>query len=293
MVMSIDSTNNVNNSVNATALAAKECIQHNWNNHQVKVISSGVSTLALAGGIIAASLLGGPVGLIIGLAAATLLALGAFVVSILAQPKNVKPLELPTEKSVEITETPLVVAEQVVTAEAEAVQQAVAVEKQSETAQVETKEEEKQTETAPVQAETTVESETTVEKETPKASRLATAASFVKAHKLAFGLGAAALATAGAGLYYYGAFSAVAAAAAPTCANAAKASVFTNTCSAASAPMAAQAAQTIPGTCSAASTLSTASLAASKLAKAAAGTASKTICYSGRIDGVPTLACSK
>lgn len=56
-----------------------ENFQENWNNRKVKIISSGVSCLALCGGIAAASLLGGPVGLIVALSIAAFISLAVFL----------------------------------------------------------------------------------------------------------------------------------------------------------------------------------------------------------------------
>ena len=234
-------------SLEAQPASMRETIQGNLGDRKVQAL--GAASSLLAGGAGAAFLFGGPISVIIALAAAALVAIVAMVVSLLTprpQPQDVKQLELPAEQTtadlpveqtaeVAATETTEAVAEQsselVVATEARPESSSAVVESDPLVAQPTVVEEKPTETTSTVESETVVAQpkveeekteETTTEtvvskpvvEEAPKQSRLMNAANdaltFVKAHKLAFGLGAAAL-TAGAGLYYYGAFSAVAA----------------------------------------------------------------------------------
>jgi len=80
-----------NNLTEKQPTSLNEGRQETLGNHKVHLISSGISTTAFGGGVIAASVLGGPLSLIISLAIATFLALAYFIKSVFSQPKAAIP----------------------------------------------------------------------------------------------------------------------------------------------------------------------------------------------------------
>lgn len=105
--MALDSVRNALNSVENKVVSLKERAQNNWNTRRAEVISSGVSTGTLAGGVTAATVFGGPIGLIIGAASAALVSLILFLRALFREPKTV---EQPKKQEIELiqikSETP-------------------------------------------------------------------------------------------------------------------------------------------------------------------------------------------
>jgi hypothetical protein len=76
----------INSPVVSQSISLKERAQLAWADRKVTVLSSGFSTAAFAGGTAAATLFGGPLFLIVGLAMAALLAFGLMIKSLFSQP---------------------------------------------------------------------------------------------------------------------------------------------------------------------------------------------------------------
>lgn len=89
----------IDNTQVTQSFSLKDRVEHNWNHRKAEVITSWVTASALSSGVGAALLFGGPLSLIIGLAAATLFALGLFLKTVLSQPKNVTKIEQPVKKA--------------------------------------------------------------------------------------------------------------------------------------------------------------------------------------------------
>ena len=82
-------TNNIKAGTQSNLSVERISVKQNWNNDKVEVIGTGVTAAGSAISLITFSALGGPIGLIAGLAAATFLALGLMIARLVAQPKNV------------------------------------------------------------------------------------------------------------------------------------------------------------------------------------------------------------